>query len=351
MAKILYGVHGTLHGHAVRALTLARRFREHTFLFISHDRGAALLKPEFPVLEIPGPLTVYGAHGVDQAATLRRNLRFFLTAAAKIRRLLTIIDEFRPDAALCDYDFLVPRACRRVGVPCLGLDHQHVITACRHTLPLRLWGGYLSLFLIIRLLFSQAHRQLVISFFRPPLRPGVRAALAPPLLRDAVLSRRPREGEHILVYQSIPPAPDFFPFLQSLPHPVVLYGFNREAQQGNIYFKKTSATGFLDDLAACRAVICAGSHTLTSEALYYGKPVLARPFAGAFEQVLNAFYLEKLGYGLGVTARRLTRGHWLAFQDRLESCRQAIRQGDFFGNDQVFARVAEFIRTRGEVSW
>uniref|UniRef100_A0A7V4G7S1 Glycosyltransferase n=1 Tax=Desulfobacca acetoxidans TaxID=60893 RepID=A0A7V4G7S1_9BACT len=172
MARILYGVHGSLHGHAVRALTLARRFREHTFLFVSHGRGAALLRPEFQVVEIPGPLTVYRDHRVDQVATLRENLRFFLTAERRIRQVMALIRAFQPDAALCDYDFLVPRACRRLGLPCLAVDHQHIITACRHTLPPRLWGGYLSLAAVIRLFFSQASHHLVISFFRPPLRPG-----------------------------------------------------------------------------------------------------------------------------------------------------------------------------------
>jgi hypothetical protein len=46
MAKILYGVHGTLHGHAMRALTIARHFSEHEFLFVTHDRGTAVLSPE-----------------------------------------------------------------------------------------------------------------------------------------------------------------------------------------------------------------------------------------------------------------------------------------------------------------
>ena len=48
MAKILYGVHGTLHGHAMRALTIARHFSEHEFLFVTHDRGTAVLKTRVP---------------------------------------------------------------------------------------------------------------------------------------------------------------------------------------------------------------------------------------------------------------------------------------------------------------
>ena len=77
----------------------------------------------------------------------------------------------------------------------------------------------------------------------------------------------------------------------------MVYGFNQEGRQGNLHFKKKSETGFLEDLASCSYLICGGSHTLLSEALYLGKPVLSFPIKGAFEQYLNAFYLERLGYG------------------------------------------------------
>ena len=75
MAKILYGVHGTLHGHAMRALTLARHFSEHDFLFVTHDRGTAVLSPEYRVVEIPGPLTIYKNHRVATLPTVLHTLR------------------------------------------------------------------------------------------------------------------------------------------------------------------------------------------------------------------------------------------------------------------------------------
>ena len=59
-----------------------------------------------------------------------------------------------------------------------------------------------------------------------------------------------------------------------------------------------SETGFVDDLASARAVIAGGGFSLMGEAVYLHKPMLSVPLAGQFEQVLNARYLEKLGYGL-----------------------------------------------------
>uniref|UniRef100_A0A7C3V045 Teichoic acid biosynthesis related protein n=1 Tax=Desulfobacca acetoxidans TaxID=60893 RepID=A0A7C3V045_9BACT len=351
MAKILYGVHGTLHGHAMRALTIARHFSEHEFLFVTHDRGSAILSPEYPVVEIPGPLTIYKNHRVATLPTLLHTLRQLPTQGARLRKVQELIDAFQPDVALSDYDYLVAQASRQVGLPCLSVDHQHIITFCRHRLPWRYLPPYWQLALVIKWMFSQASQYLVISFFRPPLKPGIRARLAPPILRESVLRRKPGEGGHVLLYQSISPFPGFFEFLQNLGRPVVVYGFHQDRRDGNLRFKQNSEDGFLDDLASCRYVICAGSHTLTSEALYYGKPVLSIPFQGAFEQVLNVLYLERLGYGRGLTSFPPAPDFIAAFEAHLADYRQAIGQGEFLGNDEAYASVGEFIREKGRVSW
>jgi uncharacterized protein (TIGR00661 family) len=351
MAKILYGVHGTLHGHAMRALTIARHFSEHEFLFVTHDRGTAVLSPEYPVVEIPGPLTIYKNHRVAALPTVLHTLRQLPSQGARLRQVRQLIEDFQPDVSLSDYDYLVARASQQVGLPCLSVDHQHIITFCRHPVPWRYILPYWQLALVIKWLFSQASHYLVISFFRPPLKPGVNARLAPPVLRESVLTRRPSEGGHVLVYQSISPFPGFFDFLQSLPHSVVIYGFHQQRQDGNLTFKENSEGGFLDDLASCRYVICAGSHTLTSEALYYGKPVLSIPFQGAFEQVLNVFYLERLRYGRGLTSFPPKPDFMADFEAHLEEYRQAISQGEFLGNTEVYAALGEFIREKGRVSW
>ncbi len=335
----------------MRALTIARHFSEHEFLFVTHDRGTAVLKPEYPVVEIPGPLTIYKNHRVATLPTVLHTLGQLPTQNARLRQVRKLIEDFQPDVAMSDYDFLVARASQQVGLPCLSVDHQHIITFCRHPVPWKYRLPYWQLALVINRLFSQASHYLVISFFRLPLKPRARARLAPPLLRESVLTRKPSERGHVLVYQSISPFPGFFDFLRKLPHPVVVYGFHEDRRDGTLTFKKNSEEGFLDDLAACRYVICAGSHTLTSEALYYGKPVLSMPFRGAFEQVLNMLYLERLNYGRGLTRFPPPHDFMAGFEAHLDDYRQAISQGEFLGNHEVYAAVGEFIREKGQVSW
>jgi uncharacterized protein (TIGR00661 family) len=54
----------------------------------------------------------------------------------------------------------------------------------------------------------------------------------------------------------------------------------------------------VDDLASARAVVSNGGLSLIGEAVYLGKPIFSVPVRNQYEQILNARYLEELGYGL-----------------------------------------------------
>jgi uncharacterized protein (TIGR00661 family) len=346
MARIIYGVHGTGHGHAIRALTVARHFAEHDFLFLSHGAGAAILRPEFRVEESPCLVTVVRRHQVDGLATAYENLLILRQSRAINRGLQEILDRFQPDLALTDYDFFLPRVSRRLGLACLSLDHQHVICAGRHRVPWRQTADYLLTKGIIDLLFSQAEAFVATSFFRPAEPGADRVLVVPPLLRDQVLACEQGTGSHVVAYQGYETFQRFFPLLQTIPRQVRVYGFNREGREGNLQFKKNSETEFLEDLASCSYLICGGSHTLLSEALYFGKPVLSFPIKGAFEQFLNALYLERLGYGRKLDQHNPPPAIIPAFEARLEQSHQAISQGHFCGNEEIYQIISHFITYR-----
>lgn len=346
MARILFGVHGIGHGHAVRALTLARHFAGHEFLFVSHDTGAAILGQEFPVEECPNPPTVVRGHKVDVPATLFAAFKVKSQSHRHLRRVLDVMDRFQPDVAMTDYEYFVPRAARRLGVPCLSIDHQHIITMSHHPVPWSQYLSYLSTRQAVASLYSRATDYLVISFFQTPVKPGARARILPPLLRDSVLHREPRPGDHVVAYQGYATFKRFFPFLRAIPSPVLVYGFDQERTEGNLHFRKNSEAGFLDDLSSCRYVVMGGSHTLVSEALFYGKPVISFPIKTAFEQFLNAFYVERLGYGRYFTGFRPRPAILPAFEARLDRYCDHIRTGNFCGNQEIFDLVDRFIRAK-----
>ncbi len=343
MARILYGVHGTGHGHAVRALTVARHYPEHEFLFVSHGDGAAALGKEFPVVDCPNPVTPIRSHRVAIAPLVRGDLQVWRHRRELTARVRDLVERFHPEVAISDYEFFVPRVCRKAGIPCLSLDHQHMVTFCRHDIPVRQIPSLLATSVSIRLLFTQASRYVVTSFFRAPLKSGARVWILPPLLREKVERVKASEGEHVLAYQGYHTFPDFLRFLRDIPGPVVVYGLKRSGSLGNIQFKGPSEEGFLADLASCRYVVCGGGHTLISEALHLGKPALVFPIRGAFEQLLNAHYVERLGYGRAVTDLKRNAGVVRQFEAGLNEYGRNVRRGSFLGNPKIFALLDEFI--------
>jgi uncharacterized protein (TIGR00661 family) len=349
MARILYGVQGDAHGHAVRALTVARHYPQHEFLFVSHTRGAAFLRPSFRVLECPGPVNVIQGHRTAPLPMLRQNLGFWMKRNESEKSLLQAMDRFQPDFSITDYEFFVPRISRRLGVPCLSVDHQHIIACSSYEVPLRQLPGYLGLKLALSGLFSEASEYLVISFFggASTRSRGVYRVL-PPILRESLFQWKPEDRGYVISYQSTPTFERYLPMLKSIRRPVVVYGRHVEGKEGNLHFKQYSEERFLEDLAGCSYVICGGGHTLMSEALYLGKPVFSFPITGLFEQYLNASQLARLGYGRYATDFRIGPDAIRAFETDLGRFRTSIARGRFYGNREVFSRLDRFF-THGTI--
>jgi uncharacterized protein (TIGR00661 family) len=120
--------------------------------------------------------------------------------------------------------------------------------------------------------------------------------------------------------------------------------------EGNLRYRPFSEAGFIADLASARAVVAGGGFTLMGEAVFLHKPMLAVPVGGQFEQVLNARYLEKLGYGR--FARSLTEpGVLRDFVSALPFHEQQVSQYQQDGNRLLLAfldaKLAELATARG----
>ncbi|WP_165076217.1 MULTISPECIES: glycosyltransferase family protein [unclassified Desulfovibrio] len=349
MARVLYGIHGTGHGHAMRGLTLARRLPEHEFLFVANDDAARVLEPEFRVYRLPNLGTVFKNYKVDMGATIARAVPLLLHRERYIDETLRLIDDFQPHVCMTDLEYFVPRAAERANLPCLTLDHQHIITSCRHDLPLNMrWDAFVQ-GLTPRWLFRPTSANLIISFYAPPLLPRYAATtrIAPPILRGRVLGLTPRDEGHVLVYQSNSTHRKLIDILRAgTSRTCYVYGYVREeGREGNVIFKRKSEEEFLELLASCAYVVQGGGHTLMSEALYLGKPVLSLPIRAMVEQRFNALYLERLGYGMQADLPSLTPDALSDFEARLDAYKAAIAQGNFCGNKLVFGLVDTFIRT------
>ena len=89
-------------------------------------------------------------------------------------------------------------------------------------------------------------------------------------------------------------------------------------------------------------VVAGGGFTLMGEAVYLRKPMLAIPLAGQFEQIMNARYLAREGYGLAA-ADAAEPGLLGRFVERLPDLAARLAGYHQDGNRELLTAVDHFL--------
>ncbi|MHC5179483.1 MAG: glycosyltransferase family protein [Planctomycetota bacterium] len=345
MARILYGVAGEGFGHSSRSDLLGQRLINagHTVLFAASNKSYRYLKPTFQdaVREVYG-LSFYCRDGrVDPMRTLWQNVAGYPKGASVNRELFAdSVRPFRPDVVISDFEPFSAWWAWQHNVPCVSIDHEHVLTCCELAGERSRWKERLMARVVTRGYHTFADAYLVLNFFKTPVTHG-RAVLTPPVVRNIVLNQQAGSGDHIIMYATNAneqtqrrileiarcfPRQGFF-----------IYGFNRAMEIGNCIFKKTSSEGFIRDLASCRGVIATAGFSLISECLHFRKPMLLLPLKEQYEQRLNAYYVQRLG--LGQYSDTLTAGCVESFLVGLDRGARPGRLVAYPDNEKFFSIV------------
>ena len=297
MANILYGVNGEGAGHSTRSREIILHLQRHGHRVVgaSFDRGLRNLSDICEVLEIHGFRFTYVNNQVRYNRTLARNLFQAPKATRSLRELKRVIGERAIELVITDFEPLTCRAGRRCALPVISIDNQHILTHFTVATPQRYRTDATAARLLTRMMTPFATHYLVTSFFDAP---GKRAnsEIIPPILRQQFYGARPTSEGPILVYVTSP-APQLVRLLSQVNKEFVAYGFDREGREGNILYKRPGFESFFEDLLRAEAVIANAGYSLVCEALYLGKPYLAVPVQNQFEQIFNAFWLDRTGYG------------------------------------------------------
>ena len=297
MANILYGVNGEGAGHSTRAKEVLAHLRDqgHTLHVASFDRGMRNLSGPFEVTEIFGFRFAYVNNRVRYKRTLAKNLVTMRQAAKSVHKLKELIADWKIGLIITDFEPLSCHVGHRMGLPVISIDNQHCLTNAVVSYPRQYRRDAAAAKLVTRLMTPHADAYLVISFFTAPLKKR-NTFLFPPLLRQEILEATPTEGEHVLVYVTSP-APALAKTLSAVRGSFIAYGFGRDGKEANVVYKKPSLDGFMRDLTSAKAVVANSGFSLVTEALQLGKPYLAVPVKHQFEQIFNAYWLQKMGYG------------------------------------------------------
>jgi uncharacterized protein (TIGR00661 family) len=348
--KVLYGVTGEGMGHAMRSRVVIEHLiaQGHIVEIMASGRAASFLGKRFE-----GVNTIHGLHMILEENRVRKGktlwsnvLNGVLGVPRNIAAYFELIGGFEPDVVISDFESWSYFYGRNHRLPILSIDNMQVIHRCE--LPAEIIEGNDVAFQLtkafVKTKLPTCDAYYITSFFRPPTRKPD-TYLFPPILRPEILAAKPGPGEHLLIYQS-GANEALQAALTATGIECRIYGMRpgltEEVADGNLRFMPFSEDRFITDLATCRAVIAGGGFTLMGEAVFLGKPMLAVPLAGQFEQLLNAKYLEREGYGM-FAADLDDPAVIPRFLEQIPACARKLATYRQDGNTELLAAVDEFL--------
>jgi uncharacterized protein (TIGR00661 family) len=359
MARIIYALSGQGRGHTSRVIAISDELRRkgHEVIFCCGGTAQEILESEGEnVISVPALRQIMQGNQIQHGKTIACNWKYVVGLPDIVARLADEFSRIRPDLLITDFEAFSPKAARRLGLPVLSFNHQQVVTETRYDLPASERVAATLAGMAIRLIApSRPEHILLTSFFFPPLRHPEYTTLVPPIIRPVVKAATPSKGEHILVYYNQPEGAEYvLDTLRRVNAPFIVYNFGQPAEPQkypNIQFKEPSLDGFLKDLAACRAIICTAGFTLISEALYLGKPLLAVPNRGIFEQTINALFLVRDQLGEAVLSERLTPQDIEGFLNRCPLYDKKLQGRRTSGNEEAIACIEDVLSRIGPRSF
>jgi uncharacterized protein (TIGR00661 family) len=350
MAKIVYGVSGEGSGHSSRAREMLNHLQGqgHDCRVVSYDRGYANLKDDFEVFETEGLHIQSVENQVSVTRTFVDNIARLSDGLSRLRALRhEVFKAFRPDVVITDFEPMTAYLANHYELPLISIDNQHRMRYMAYPCPDELRQSAMVTETVIRLMVPRPDVSLVTTFYFGEVT-NDRTFLFPPILRSAITDVRPTTQDHFVVYltQSFDAVLDLF---SEFPRErFIVYGHDKAMDLSNVSFRQFDAEGFIADLASCKAVIATAGFTLMTEALHYGKPYLALPMGGQFEQELNGLLLAGCGYGKNVHDPDVaTIGDFLYRLPEYRDCLATYAAGD---NSAITGKLDELLADGGALA-
>lgn len=324
---VFYTICGEGMGHAIRSKVIIDAIKDRYDVYIfSSDRAYKYLSEKFPnVYEIGGFNTVYSDNEVSDKKTFYkalkdnpRNIKDGYEILYKKAR------ELKPNVIVTDFEIYGSMVSNLLKIPLISLDNIHMITQAKIDYPPKHEASMLKAKTVIKGYVVKPKIHILTSFFYPKIKPKKRAVIYPPVLRDEILRLNPTTEDHIVVYQTSSENIRLVNQLKKLDENFIVYGFNKNKIEDNLEFRAFSEEQLFKDLSTSKAVIANGGFTFISESLYLKKPTFSIPAIGNFEQLLNGFYVEKLGFGQ--YSERFNLGKIKNFLDLLPKYQERLNQ-------------------------
>jgi len=298
--RIFYSVCGEGMGHAIRSSVILEHLTKKYDVYIfSSERAYEFLASKFDnVFEIGGFNTVYENNVVRTKKTFFKALKANPTNLKEGYNVLyKECKRIKPNIIISDFENYSSMLSKIMNIPLISLDNIHMLTQCEYDYPPNHRADMLTAKAVTKSYILRPKRHIITSFFYPPLKHPKMTALYPPVLREEIMKLEPVEGEHVLVYQTAESSINLMEELKKLDYKFIVYGFNKDEVDENLTYRSFNEEQIFEDMRTAKAIIVNGGFTMISEAIYLKKPIYSTPAHKNFEQILNGFYVEKLGFG------------------------------------------------------
>ncbi|MBI2548974.1 UDP-glucuronosyltransferase [Candidatus Woesearchaeota archaeon] len=345
MAKIVYGICGEGMGHVTRSKVILDYLssKGHELKIITSSRAYNYLHPSYAqqLINVEGFHFIYRNNEVSDAATFFLNLQRSPKLILSFVKTMKLLQDFKPSIVMTDFEPYTCQGAIVLKIPVVTIDNEHILTKTAIAYPKNLLRDALKAKGVVRLMNPKATHHLITTFFYPKLL-ARNVTLVPPILRKPILDQKPRKGKHILVYQTSQSNTRLLPTLHQIPEQFIVYGLNKEMHDQNVECKLFNEEEFFRDFSQAKAVMTNGGFSLMSEAIHWRKPILSVPVKKQFEQVINALYLQRLGYGM--YRKTTTVAGIRLFLTKLGFFEKNLKTYHREGNQKVFEHIDTLVK-------
>lgn len=316
--KFLFIVQGEGRGHMTQAIAFSNLLQRqgHELLCVLVGKSKRRTIPDFFIREIQAPVSLlespnFEADGAEKKILLGKTIRKNLTKVPVFWKSLQQIDQtvksLNPDIILNFYDLLGglysflfrPKAAYWVIGHQYLSAHPEFVFAPKRPLERMLFR------LNTQITALRADEVLALSFL--PKSTNHKLKVLPPLLRKEIKTLPIKTANFYLAYMVNPGyGEEVKAFAAKNPHlQIKAYWDKKDAADiehplSNLSFHRVNDRSFLEDMAACKGLVCTAGFESVCEAMYMGKPVMMIPVAGQYEQACNA--LDAVASGAGIAS-------------------------------------------------
>ncbi|MFH1588697.1 MAG: glycosyltransferase family protein, partial [Candidatus Diapherotrites archaeon] len=243
MAKILYTVCGVGLGHASRASILIKELqKKHEVKIVSYGDAVEFLKKEFSgVQEISWFELYYKKEKLSKTKTIAFNLpKAPFVFSGNLLKLKKIIEEFRPDAIISDFDVFGIYAGKLFNIPTILISNLHAekFIEMKFELSERIEKKFTDDVLVN--LFPKPNYTIVSSIEKPEKK-RKNTFFYYTIVNPEIMQIKAKEKDYFLAYFSEKTLEKILPLLEKFPgKKFIVYGKNREIKYKNFEFRKFS---------------------------------------------------------------------------------------------------------------